>query len=77
MIPLEGLSLSYEMGSTEWGLAEQGVVLLETIHVVVNVLKQAGEEVYLSGALSTVINTECSRCLKSLSLPLQSDFHLM
>lgn len=76
-IPLEGLSLSYEVGPTEWGLAEQGVVLLEAIHVVVNVLKQAGEEVYLSGALSTVINTECSRCLKSLSLPLQSDFHLM
>lgn len=76
-IPLEGLSLSYEVGLTEWELPENDVVLLEAIHIVLNVLKQAGEEVYFSGALSTMIKTECSRCLRPLSLPLKSDFHLM
>lgn len=75
-IPPEGLHLSYAVEPTEWDLAEKGHTLLESAHIVLDALKHGEGEVYLAGELSAQIQGECSRCVKPITLPIQSSFHL-
>jgi len=75
-IPSEGLHLSYELSPTEWDLEDKGCCLLEPVHIVLDAVKHGETEVYISGALSAKIQVECSRCVKAIPLPIQSDFHL-
>lgn len=75
-IPPEGLHLSYEVGLTEWDLIDKGVVVLVPIQIKLEVYRHGEGEVYLSGQLSTSIQAECVRCLKSIPCPVHADFHL-
>lgn len=75
-IPSEGLHLSYLVEPTEWDLEERGHTLLEPAHIVLDALKHGEGEVYLAGELSARIQGACSRCMKSITLPIQSSFHL-
>lgn len=75
-IPSEGLHLSYELSPTEWDLEDKGHRLLEPVRIVLDVLLHGESEIYVSGELSAQVQGECSRCVKSITLSIQSDFHL-
>jgi len=75
-IPSEGLLLSYREDPAHWGLAEKGLALKGEIDVLLKVIKHNELEVYIRGSLSAELISECSRCLKEFSEPVQSDFHV-
>ncbi|HLG21982.1 MAG TPA: DUF177 domain-containing protein [Candidatus Manganitrophaceae bacterium] len=75
-IPAEGLSLSYDEDPSEWDLEEKGLTVEGPIHVSLKVTKLNQNEVYIRGALSANLLSECSRCLKKFADPIQSDFHV-
>lgn len=75
-IPPEGLLLSYRQDPSQWGLAEKGLTLNGQIDVLLKVIKHNEKEVYIRGSLSAELLSECSRCLKNFSDPVQSDFYV-
>lgn len=75
-IPRQGRHVSYEMGCSDWDLTEQSLVLVEPLHIGLDIQVHSENEVYLRGEFSTKVQSECVRCLKSIQIPLQSDFHL-
>ncbi len=75
-IPAQGRHISYDVESFDWDLAEKGLVLVDPIHIALDIQRHSEDEVYLTGELSTKLQSECVRCLKSTQLPLRSDFHL-
>ncbi len=75
-IPSDGLELSYAVASKEWGLPDKGITLLSPIQIDLKAYKHGDGEVYLLGELSTRVQAECVRCLKTVSCPVHSDFHL-
>lgn len=75
-IPEEGRLLSYEEDPIDWGLSGKGLPLAGPIRVLLKLTKHSQDEVYIRGSFSTTINSECGRCLKEFSEPLQADFHI-
>ena len=75
-IPPEGRLLSYEENPTDWSLSEKGLILEGPIRVLLKLTKHSQEEVYIRGSLCTVVSSECSRCLKRFSEPVESEFHI-
>ncbi len=71
----EGLHISYEVTLPEWDLTEKDFVLLNPIQIQLDAHKHGQGEVYLTGELSTTIQSECVRCLKVIACPVYSDFH--
>ncbi len=63
----------YEPG--ELVLNDQQVRLLEPPRVRGQIVKE-GREVRVEGEISTVIEVQCDRCLKSIQLPLDGEFDL-
>lgn len=75
-IPPEGRLLSYEENPTDWGLSEKGLTLEGPIRVLLKLTKHGQNEVYIRGSLSATVQSECGRCLKPVSEPIQSEFHI-
>lgn len=75
-IPPEGRLLSYEQEPGEWGLSEKGLTLEGPIHVLLKLTKHGQNEVYIRGSLSATVLSECGRCLKRFSEPIQTEFHI-
>lgn len=75
-IPPEGLLLTFQEDPGPWGLAEKGLTISGLIQVLLKVIKHNENEVYIRGSLSADLLSECSRCLKKFSEPVQSDFHV-
>lgn len=75
-IPPEGLLLSYEEGPENWDLSEKGFTIKGNVRVLVKAIKHNEGEVYVRGAITAEVVSECSRCLKPLTETLESDFHV-
>ncbi|MBI3802268.1 MAG: DUF177 domain-containing protein [Nitrospirae bacterium] len=75
-IPPEGLLLTYEEGPEEFDLSKSGFAIKGNIHVLVKAIKHNEEDVYVRGAITAEIVSECSRCLKPLTNTIESDFQV-
>lgn len=75
-IPSEGRLLSYDEDPAAWGLSEKGLALEGPIRVLLKLTKHSEDEVYIRGSLSAVFLSECSRCLRRFSEPVQSEFYV-
>lgn len=75
-IPSEGLQLSKEINPIRWELSNKGLILLEKVQTHLDLAKHGEGAVYVRGSISSVMQSECSRCLKAFPYRLQSNFHL-
>ena len=75
-IPAEGLQVSknFEFFSTE--LVEENAVFMEPVHAQVKV-KKFGEEIFITGTLTTLLSFVCSRCLSPYEFKVDSEFDLV
>jgi uncharacterized protein len=75
-LPEDGLNVSedFEFFSSE--LVEENAVFLEPVHADVNV-RMVGEEIFITGRITTCLSFVCSRCLSPFEFKVNSSFDLV
>ena len=75
-LPEEGLKISkdFEFFMTE--LVEDRATFIRPVHADITVYK-VGEEVFVKGHITSLLNMVCSRCLVSFEYPVDANFDLV
>src|SRR5215210_320541 len=66
-------SFAHSYGTDELRLDEQDLRLVEPAGVAGHICRK-GEEVQVSGMLTTAVETPCARCLKPVLIPIKAEF---
>lgn len=74
-LPAEGLRISKDFEFLSTDLVEENTVFLEPVHADV-LVKKAGEEIFISGRISTCLSFICCRCLSPFEFKVDSRFDL-
>jgi len=75
-LPSGGLNISRDFEFHNEDFVEDNAVLLKPLHADVFIRKQ-GEEVYVKGQISTLVNFICCRCLSPFEFEVDSHFDLV
>jgi len=68
-------SFAHTYQPEELNLVDERVRLAEPI-LVNGRVRSSGSEIHVSGRIETKVNVECDRCLKTIEMPVSSDFKL-
>ena len=66
-------SFAHSYGTDELRIEEQDLRLVEPAGVAGHI-RRKGEEVQVSGTLTTTVETPCARCLKPVLIPIKAEF---
>ena len=67
--------IDHTYAQSELKLDEEGVVLAGDVTANVRI-RRKGAEIVVKGTLETVVQVECDRCLKPVTLPVKAEFSL-
>ncbi|MCX6559434.1 MAG: DUF177 domain-containing protein [Candidatus Aminicenantes bacterium] len=75
-LPKDGLTVSRNFDFPSLELVDEEAVFLESVHADMTV-KRVGDEVWITGRVTTRLSFVCSRCLSPFEFPVDSRFDLV
>jgi uncharacterized protein len=75
-LPRDGLTVSRNFDFPSLELVDEDAVFLEPVHAEMTV-KRVGDEVWITGRVTTRLSFVCSRCLAPFEFPVDSRFDLV